>query len=279
MGSLCSFGSCSTATHGALRVSDRFAGSTGRSRTGRVVDVRPLEQCDRPLLEGAIGRLSEESRSAVPHSQTAHDRAFELDRLVDLDHHDHEALIAIDPSTRRGVAVVRYIQVPGEPGVVELAATVAEDWHGMGLGSAPLTGLMRHAFNEGHLAVRAYVLAATSRSIAMLRRAGFRGRGGAGTLKHAARVRTRPVRPVGRSSPASVEPHRLTSSERVSLGFGLANGSQSFTRRHTPRASPRMRGPSCPRVVLRCACACAHPIAKSTLPLRSPRAACASASR
>jgi hypothetical protein len=56
----------------------------------------------------------------------------------DVDHHAREALLAIDPFTRRGVAVVRYIQLPGEPGVVELAATVADDWQGIGLGSALL---------------------------------------------------------------------------------------------------------------------------------------------
>ena len=152
-------------------------------RDGRVVDVRPLEQRDRQLLEGSIGRLSEESRYLRFGTLKPRMTERELDRLVDVDHHDHEALLAIDPLTGRVVAVVRYIQVPGEPGVVELAATVADDWQGMGLGSALLAGLMQRAFDEGHLAVRANVLAANSRSIAMLRRAGFRGRGGAGTLR------------------------------------------------------------------------------------------------
>jgi hypothetical protein len=32
--------------------------------------------------------------------------------LVDVDHRDHEALLAIDPLTGRGVAVARYIQLP-----------------------------------------------------------------------------------------------------------------------------------------------------------------------
>jgi RimJ/RimL family protein N-acetyltransferase len=152
-------------------------------RDGRVVDVRPLEHRDRPLLEGAIGRLSDESRYLRFGTLKPRMTERELDRLVDVDHHDHEALLAIDPLTGRGVAVVRYIQIPGEPGVVELAAAVADDWQGIGLGSALLAGLMQRASNEGHLAVRANVLAANSRSIAMLRRAGFRGRGGAGTLR------------------------------------------------------------------------------------------------
>jgi GNAT superfamily N-acetyltransferase len=106
----------------------------------------------------------------------------ELDHMVDVDHHEHEALLAIDPLTDRGVAVARYIQVPGEPGVVELAATVADDWQGIGLGSALLAGLTQRARDEGHSALRAYALAVNGRAIAMLRRAGFRGRPGAGVL-------------------------------------------------------------------------------------------------
>jgi GNAT superfamily N-acetyltransferase len=106
----------------------------------------------------------------------------ELDDLVDVDHHAREALLAIDPLTARGVGVVRYVQVPGEPGVVELAATVADDWQGIGLGSALLVRLMQRARDEGHSAFRASVLAVNGRSIAMLRRAGLRRRSGAGIL-------------------------------------------------------------------------------------------------
>jgi GNAT superfamily N-acetyltransferase len=107
----------------------------------------------------------------------------ELDRMVDVDHHAREALLAIDPLTGRGVAVARYIEVRGEPGVVELAATVADDWQGIGLGSALLAGLMQRAYDEGHSAFRADVLAVNRRAIGMLRRAGFRGRPGAGVLR------------------------------------------------------------------------------------------------
>jgi RimJ/RimL family protein N-acetyltransferase len=151
-------------------------------RDGRVVIVRPFERRDRPLLEAAIKRLSDDSRYlrfASPRALNERD----LDRLVDVDHHAHDALLAIDPLTGRAVAVVRYVQLPGEAGVVELAATVADDWQGIGLGSALLAGLTRRARDEGHSVFRAYVLAINGRSIAMLRRAGFRVHGGAGTLR------------------------------------------------------------------------------------------------
>jgi RimJ/RimL family protein N-acetyltransferase len=152
-------------------------------RDGRVVDVRPLERSDRALLEAAIERLSDESRYLRFGTAKPHMTERELDRLVDVDHHASEALLALDPVTGRGVAVVRYVQLPGDPGVVELAATVADDWQGIGLGSALLAGIVQRACDEGHSALRAFVLVANSRSIAMLRRAGFKGRPGTGTLR------------------------------------------------------------------------------------------------
>lgn len=152
-------------------------------RDGRVVHVRQLERRDRALLAAAVSRLSQESRYLRFGTAKPHLSERELDRLVDVDHHGREALLAIDPLTGRGVAVVRYVQLPGEPDVVELAATVADDWQGIGLGSALLAGIMQRACDEGHSAVRASVLAVNSRSIAMLRRAGFKGRPGTGTLR------------------------------------------------------------------------------------------------
>jgi GNAT superfamily N-acetyltransferase len=152
-----------------------------RLRDGRVTAVRPFERGDRPLLEAAIGRLSSDSR----YLRFASSRALtgrDVDRLADVDHHTHEALLAIDPLTGRGVAVVRYVRLPGEQGVVEIAATVADEWQGTGLGSALLARLTQRAHDEGHSTLRADVLASNRRAIAMLRRAGFRSRRRTGVL-------------------------------------------------------------------------------------------------
>ena len=151
-------------------------------RDGRVVAIRPLERCDRPLLDAAIRRLSDDSRYLRFASPKPRITERELDRLVDVDHHAHEALLAIDPLTAHGVGVVRYVQVSGQAGVVELAATVADGWQGIGLGSALLVRLTQRASDEGHSALHASVLAVNRRSIAMLRRAGFRIRAASGVL-------------------------------------------------------------------------------------------------
>jgi acetyltransferase len=81
------------------------------------------------------------------------------------------------------VAVVRYVELGDEPGVAEIAATVADEWQGRGLGSALLWQLTETARSAGYSALRASVLATNKRSIAMLLRAGFAARSGRGILR------------------------------------------------------------------------------------------------
>jgi RimJ/RimL family protein N-acetyltransferase len=152
-------------------------------RDGRVVDVRPLERSDREGLAAAVGRLSDQTRYLRFAAAKPRLTNRELDFLVDVDHHRHGAIVAIDPSTGRGVAAVRYVQVLGEPGVAEIAATVTDEWQGRGLGTALLAQLAARAREEGYSALRASVLASNRRSIAMLIAAGFAPLATGGTLR------------------------------------------------------------------------------------------------
>jgi ribosomal protein S18 acetylase RimI-like enzyme len=81
------------------------------------------------------------------------------------------------------VAVVRYVHVAGEPGVVEIAAAVADEWQGRGLGGAMIALLAKRAREEGHSVMRASVLTSNRRSIAMLRRGGFLALRGSGIMR------------------------------------------------------------------------------------------------
>jgi RimJ/RimL family protein N-acetyltransferase len=152
-------------------------------RDGRVVVVRPLERRDREGLAAAVRRLSDQTRYLRFATAKPRLTGRELDFLVDVDHQHHEAIVAIDPTTEEGVAVVRYIQVPGEPDVAEIAATVTDHWQGRGLGTALLAQLAAHARSKGYSAFRASVLASNQRSIAMLLTAGFAPRSSSGVLR------------------------------------------------------------------------------------------------
>jgi RimJ/RimL family protein N-acetyltransferase len=143
-----------------------------RIRDGAQVDVRRIEPGDADALRTAFQRLSLESRyerflSPLDHMSTAMVRYF-----TEVDHHDHEALVAFDPDDGRLVAVARFVREPDEPEAAEAAVTVADDWHGRGLGTAMLAELAERAREEGVKRFTAYVLARNEDMIDMLFRLG-----------------------------------------------------------------------------------------------------------
>jgi acetyltransferase len=138
-----------------------------RIRDGTQVVIRPIEPSDADAMRAGFERLSLESRyerflSPMDHMSTAMVRYF-----TDVDHHDHEALVAFDPDDdARMIAVARYVRE--EDGAAEAAVTVADDWHGRGLGTAMLDALAERAREEGVDRFTAYVLARNEDMIDML---------------------------------------------------------------------------------------------------------------
>jgi nucleotide-binding universal stress UspA family protein/RimJ/RimL family protein N-acetyltransferase len=137
-------------------------------RDGSRVAVRPLTADDKELLRAGFERLSMESRyrrffSPLPRLSTS-----QLRYLTELDHHDHEALAAIEPATGALVAVARYVRSHEEPRVAEIAVTVVDDWQGRGLGGALQDALADRAREEGIDAFSAVVQADNEASLAML---------------------------------------------------------------------------------------------------------------
>lgn len=68
---------------------------------------------------------------------------------TDLDHHDHEALGALDQGDGRGVGIARYVRSADDPYAADIAVTVVGDWQGRGLGTELLARLSDRAFDEG----------------------------------------------------------------------------------------------------------------------------------
>jgi len=137
-------------------------------RDGSRVDVRPIAATDKELIRQGFARLSPESRyrrflSSMP---ALDDRA--LAYLTELDHHDHEALIALDVESREGVGVARFVRDSAEPASAEVAVTVVDDWQGRGLGTALLGELADRAREEGVRRFTALVLAENRNMLGML---------------------------------------------------------------------------------------------------------------
>lgn len=118
-------------------------------RDGSEVLIRQVHRVDAALLADGFDRLSAQSRhlrflAAKPELSTA-----ELDYFTRVDHHDHEALGALDLVTGRGVGIARYVRQADDSKAAELAVTVADDWQRRGLGTELLSRLATRACQEG----------------------------------------------------------------------------------------------------------------------------------
>jgi len=121
--------------------------------------VRPIEPEDKAAMVEGFAHLSEQSRYRrflAPHGRLT---AGELRYFTEVDHHDHEALVAIVPDTNEGVGVARYIRCDAEPTVAELAVAVVDEWQGLGVGTRLVSELADRAREEGITSFSAFVLA------------------------------------------------------------------------------------------------------------------------
>lgn len=110
--------------------------------------MRPIRPDDRDAIATAFERLSEQSR--YQRFMTAIDELSpsQLEYLTEVDHHDHEALVAFDPKSGEGVGVARFVRLEGGT-AAEAAVTVIDDWQGRGLGVALCNLLAERAREEG----------------------------------------------------------------------------------------------------------------------------------
>ena len=118
-------------------------------RDGSQVQIREVRGSDAPLLADGFARLSARSRQQRFLSPKHSLSAAELRFLTEVDHHDHEAIGALNPADGRGVGIARYIRDPGDPEAAEIAVTIADDWQGRGLGTELLARLSERARQEG----------------------------------------------------------------------------------------------------------------------------------
>jgi GNAT superfamily N-acetyltransferase len=118
-------------------------------RDGTRATVRPIAPGDREAIRSAFERLSEESRYRRFLSATASLSEGDLSYLTEVDHRDHEALVAFDPATREGIGVARFVRDPDDPAIAEAAVVVDDRWQGRGLGTVLCQLLAERARAEG----------------------------------------------------------------------------------------------------------------------------------
>ena len=153
-------------------------------RDGSAVLIRQVRSTDAALLADGFGRLSDASRRMRFLGVKKQLSAAELRYLTDVDHHDHEALGALDRADGQGVGIARYVRDADDPQAAEIAVTIVDDWQGRGLGTELLAALSDRARQEGIRRLTAVTDASNVAVAALLRNAGARlVRRGPGTVE------------------------------------------------------------------------------------------------
>src|SRR6267378_3891826 len=115
------------------------------ARVGHVGLAR-LERSDGEAHRRLFFRLSPETLYRRFHSPIVRPEQAHPERLLDIDHHDREAVVAVVDGEIVGVA--RYARWPGTDRA-DLAVVVADDWQRQGLATRMLSGLADLALSSG----------------------------------------------------------------------------------------------------------------------------------
>jgi len=94
----------------------------------------------------------------------------QLDYLTQVDHRDHEALVAIEESSGQGLGVARFVRIDARS--AEPAMVVVDEWQRRGIAGHLLDALAQRAREEGIRRFIAPVLAENTAAIAALQRLG-----------------------------------------------------------------------------------------------------------
>jgi RimJ/RimL family protein N-acetyltransferase len=137
-------------------------------RSGDVVRIRQIKPDDAQALVRAYANLGEQSRyrrffTVMPELSEA-----TLKAAVEVDHADHEALVAVPLLSTEIVGKCRFIRLPDQSDTAEVGVTVVDAWQGRGLGSALLARLSERALEAGIEYFTAEVLAENRTMLALL---------------------------------------------------------------------------------------------------------------
>jgi acetyltransferase len=138
--------------------------------------IRPIEREDRDRFRRLVTRLTPQSRYRRYLSPKPELTEREVAYLVDIDHVHHEALAAVDESDGSFVAAARYVQLPDQPHIAEVAIEVADDAQRQGIGTQLAIQTLQRARANGFTHVTATTLHENAPARALLRALHFRRR-------------------------------------------------------------------------------------------------------
>lgn len=98
--------------------------------------IAPLYPDDRHRYLVGFEKVSAESLYTRFLSPVERLTESQLRYLLEVDHRDHEALLAVDEESGDAVGVGRFVRSPEAADTAEAAVIVIDEWQGLGLGKA-----------------------------------------------------------------------------------------------------------------------------------------------
>jgi GNAT superfamily N-acetyltransferase len=134
-------------------------------RDGAAITIRPIRPDDKDALVRGFERLSPESRYRRFFAPLDRLSRRDLAYLTEVDHHDHEALIAHSVAGEP-LGVARYVRLADRE-QAEVAVVVIDEWHGRGVGTELLMRLADRARAEDVRIFTATVLTENADALAL----------------------------------------------------------------------------------------------------------------
>jgi RimJ/RimL family protein N-acetyltransferase len=147
---------------------------------GTTVSFRPIDPADADALAAMFGQLTPESRHRRFLSAKHWLSTKELSYFTDVDHVNHEAIVAIDHADGSIVGEARYAGFPGTTGSADFALVVSDRLQHMRLGTVLANHTVQRARRNSVALLTATTVWENAAARALLWRLGFRARGSAG---------------------------------------------------------------------------------------------------
>ena len=114
--------------------------------------VRRIRPDDSPLLADIFARFGPASRLARFLYPKRTLTEAELRYLTDIDHRDHEALIAVTRLRAEPAGVARFIRDRSDPTSAEVAIAVVDEWQDRGVGLLLIARVTGRALRQHYTA-------------------------------------------------------------------------------------------------------------------------------
>ena len=118
-------------------------------RDGHVALVAPLHPDDRVRYLAGFERISPQSRYLRFMTPMERLTESQIKYMLEIDHRDHEALLAVDEDSGDAVGIGRFVRLEEKPDSAEAAVVVVDHWQGNGLGKALMRLLAQRAREVG----------------------------------------------------------------------------------------------------------------------------------